>query len=285
MFGGKKLQDLEAQVRQLQEKLTQETNEKTDLAQKLESANSRIAEMEAQLKDFDLEKLKEEAKASRAEYEGLKDLYARKNREFDDSKEEEEQRFARDQALQRHNLENEIRDNRQANQDYVASTVKSFGESYNYYLNQIKVLMDALGNVATRTGEALFSGENTDLKARFGTQMRDVLRSGVDTLQGDAGDLMLIGSRDEPEVHQAEEEVDEESVAAYENELEAEAQSEEESEEEASDVVDDAADVVVDVAEAAEETLAEAGEGVKSFFEESAEAVADAVDDAVDGED
>ena len=48
--------------------------------------------------------------------------------------------FARDQALQRHNLENEIRDNRQANQEYVANTVKTFGESYNYYLNQIKVV-------------------------------------------------------------------------------------------------------------------------------------------------
>ena len=142
------------------------------------------------------ERLKEEARTSHAEYEGLKELYQRKNREFDEYKEGAEQDFARDQAIQRHNLENEIRDNRQANQDYVSSTVKTFGESYNYYLNQIKVLMDALGDVATRTGAALFSGENGDLKSRFGAQMRDVLKSGADSLKGDDGDLILIGTAD-----------------------------------------------------------------------------------------
>jgi chromosome segregation ATPase len=158
MFGSKKIQELEARVQELTESLSRRESENADLTQQLDSAKSRIAEMEAQLNDFDLEQAKEAAKASRAEFEGLKDLYSRKNREFDEFKEEEEQRFARDQALQRHNLENEIRDNRQANQEYVANTVKTFGESYNYYLNQIKVLMDALGNVATRTGAALFSG-------------------------------------------------------------------------------------------------------------------------------
>ena len=197
MFGSKKIQELEARLSELQGKLDAESSEKNSLAQQLESANGKIAELEAQLHDFDLEQLKEAAKSAQAEYEGLKDLYARKNREFDQNVEEEEQNFAREQALKRHNLENEIRDNRQANQDYVSSTVKSFSESYNYYLNQIKVLMDALGNVATRTGEALFTGENGDLKARFGNQMRDVLKSGADTLGGDEGDLILIGYADE----------------------------------------------------------------------------------------
>lgn len=199
MFGSKKIQELEAQLREAQEKLNRETTEKADLAQQLENANRRIADMEARLNDFDLERLKEEARASQAEFEGLKELYAKKNREFDESVEGREQDFARDQALQRHNLENEIRDNRQANQDYVENTVRTFGESYNYYLNQIKLLMDALGDVATRTGAALFSGENADLKARFGSQMRDVLKSGTDGLKRDDGDLMLIASLDEPE--------------------------------------------------------------------------------------
>ena len=81
----------------------------------------------------------------------------------------------------------------------MASTVKSFGESYNYYLNQIKLLMDALGNVATRTGEALFSGGNDDLKSRFGSLMRDTLKTETGDLKGDAGDVVLIGSLDEPE--------------------------------------------------------------------------------------
>ena len=150
MFGSKKIQELEARVRELTDSLSKQQAENADLTQQLDSARSRIASMEAQLMDFDLEQAKEQAKASQAEYEGLKELYTRKTREFDEYKEGEEQRFARDQALQRHNLENEIRDNRQANQDFVTNTVKTFGESYNYYLNQIKVLMDALGNVATR---------------------------------------------------------------------------------------------------------------------------------------
>jgi len=243
MFGSKKIQELEAQVSELQSKLSQETAQKNDLAQQLESARQQIAEMESQLHDFDLEQAKESARASRAEYEGLKDLYTRKNREFDDAREEAEQSFAREEALKRHNLENEIRDNRQANQDYVTSTVKSFGESYNYYLNQIKLLMDALGDVATRTGEALFAGENADLKSRFGSQMRDTLKSGTDGLKGDTGDLILIGSA----------EVEEKAEALQ-------------------DDVEEAAEELTDVAEAAEEAAQEltgkAEDGFESLIEE-----------------
>lgn len=263
MFGGKKRQELEAQVSQLQDKLTQETNQNADLTQRLEDANRRIRELESRLNDFDLERLKEEARASHAEYEGLKELYQRKNREFDDYKEGAEQEFARDQALQRHNLENEIRDNRQANQDYVASTVKTFGESYNYYLNQIKVLMDALGDVATRTGQALFSGENTDLKSRFGSQMRDVLKSGADSLKGDDGDLILIGTMDE-EVPEAVEE----AFDAAEEALDTAEEAVEEAVDEASEAVEDAEDALED----AFEDAGDAFEETEDAFEEAAEA-------------
>ena len=214
MFGSKKIQELESKVRELTESLSKQQAENSDLTRQLDSARSHIAEMEAKLQDFDLEQAVEEAKASRAEFEGLKDLYTRKNREFDDFKEEEEQRFARDQALQRHNLENEIRDNRQANQDFVTSTVKTFGESYNYYLNQIKVLMDALGSVATRTGEALFAGGNADLRASFGHQMRDLLKSGVDAF-GDEEEDLVVEAEDVPEVA---EEVPEDAGAPEEDE-------------------------------------------------------------------
>ena len=199
MFGSKKIQELEDKVRELTESLSRQQSENATLTQQLDTANSRVREMEAKLNDFDLERAKEEAKASRAEFEGLKDLYTRKNREFDEYKEDEEQRFARDQALQRHNLENEIRDNRQANQDYVTSTVKTFGESYNYYLGQIKALLDALGNVATRTGETLFAGGNADLRASFGHQMRDLLKSGVDAFNDEEEEL-VVEAEDVPEV-------------------------------------------------------------------------------------
>lgn len=197
MFGSGKARELEARLNDVQGRLDSMIQENGRLNQELDSARGRIAELEAQLNDFDLTRLKEEARASRAEYEGLKELYARKNKEFDDTVEEEEQKFARDAALQRFNLDNEIRNNRQANRDYVTSTVKTFGESYNYYLNQIRLLMDALGDVATRTGEALFSGENDDLKARIGQQMREKLRSGADALKNGNGDVILIDTNEE----------------------------------------------------------------------------------------
>lgn len=199
MFGSSKIRNLEDQLSNLNEKLQQTVQERDSLRQQLEAARQRIGEMENQLRDTDLEQLKDQEKATIAEYEGLKDLYARKIQAFDASKEEQEQAFAREAALQRHNLENEIRDNRQASQDYVSSTVKTFSESYNYYLNQIKLLMDALGDVAARTGEALFSESNDDLKAKIGQQMADKLKAETDPLRSDNGDLILIGTVEEPE--------------------------------------------------------------------------------------
>lgn len=201
MFGKKQIQELEAQLQTTREELNRATSENASLREQLEAANRQIAALKDQLHDFDLEKEKETAAALKAEYEGLRNLYRQKNQEFDDSKEEKEQTFARDQAIQRHNLENEIRDNRQANQDYVANTVRTFGESYNYYLNQIKVLMDALGSVAAQTGEALFSQENADLKARFDSQMRGALKSSsVGALQNAQEDAESDGDTVEAEI-------------------------------------------------------------------------------------
>lgn len=277
MFGSKKIQELEDQVRELTERLSKQQAENADLTQQLDSAKNRIAGMEAQLMDFDLERAKEEAKASRAEFEGLKDLYSRKNREFDEFKEEEEQRFARDQALQRHNLENEIRDNRQANQEYVANTVKTFGESYNYYLNQIKVLMDALGNVATRTGAALFSGENADLRTSFDHQMRDLLKSGVDVF-GEEEDL-VVEAEDVPE-NAVEETFDAAEETAADAACEAQETPEpfEDAANEAEAVIDTAEDAAGDVAEKAEEARDAAG-GYAEMFEEKLKQLDEKVDE------
>ena len=232
MFGSSKIRNLEDQLSSLNEKWQQTVQERDSLRQQLEAARQRIGEMENQLRDTDLEQLKAQEKATIAEYEGLKDLYARKIQAFDASKEEQEQAFAREAALQRHNLENEIRDNRQASQDYVSSTVKTFSESYNYYLNQIKLLMDALGDVAARTGEALFSESNDDLKAKIGQQMADKLKAETDPLRSDNGDLILIGTVEEPEELEEPEEP-EESEEAEEPEEPEESEEPEEAEEEA----------------------------------------------------
>ncbi len=199
MFGGKKLQEANAQLDALRRELEREKSARTDAERQLSSVRSKVSELEGQLKNTELEELKEQARTTIAEYEGLKALYTRKISEFDGSREEKEQAFAREEALQRHSLENEIRDNRQANQDFVASTVRTFSESYNYYLNQIKTLMDALGKVAERTGSTLFAAENADLKEHFGMQMVEELKSGLDGFQNEAGDRILIGAAEEPE--------------------------------------------------------------------------------------
>ena len=197
MFGGKKLQEANAQLDALRRELEREKSARAEAEKQLSNVRGKVSELEAKLADTDLEQLKEKAKETIAEYEGLKDLYSRKINDFDNSKEEQEQAFAREAALQRHSLENEIRDNRQANQDFVASTVKTFSESYNYYLNQIKTLMDALGNVAARTGSALFEAGNGDLKEHFGLQMVEELKSNLDGMQNEEGDRILIGAAEE----------------------------------------------------------------------------------------
>lgn len=269
MFGSKRIQELESQLQSLQEKLNQETSENTSLRDQLESANRRVADLENQLNDFDLEKLKAEAKSTQAEYEGLRDLYKQKKQEFDDSKEEEEKSFARDQALKRHNLENEIRDNRNANQEYVTQTVKTFSESYNYYLNQIKLLMDALGAAATRTGEALFSAENANLKERFGAQLRDTLKTGMGQLGTGTGDLIFIGAEEE---EKPVEEVVVEAEEAFGDTFDAAKDAVVETVDDVKDAVEDAVDDVKDAA-------GEAAEGASEFVEEKVDAAEQAMAD------
>ena len=94
-------------------------------------------------------------------------------------------------------LENEIRKNRQASEDYVARTVGEFSETYNYYFNQIRILMDALSNVARDAGQKLFHGENGNLKTNFALHMANELKSGRTALESDQERLIVIGANEE----------------------------------------------------------------------------------------
>ena len=80
----------------------------------------------------------------------------------------------------------------------MADRVKSFGESYMYYLNQIKVLMDALGDIAIHTGAALFTEEydGRNLMTTIGQEMVGKLKSEADMLRGDENEngVVLIGN-------------------------------------------------------------------------------------------
>ena len=256
MFGSGKKQELENQVKNLKERLDREQQEKAELQQQLKAAQEKaagleqkMAELEESMRDVDYEQLKEQARTTVAEYEGLKQLYTGKVQAFESAKEEEEQQFARESARKRYDLDNEIRDNRQANQDYVAQTVQTFSESYNYYLDQIRVLMDALKDVAASTGSTLFAQPNGDLKASFGRQMVEKLKSGADALRSDTGDRMLIGSAEEP-VEEAAEAVAEEAEAAEEA-----VEALDETVDEAAETVEETAEEVAEVAEAAEEAV------------------------------
>ena len=191
------LHGLELQRQEDQQKLDSRAEDNEKLTQELEAERGKVSELKTELSKFDdAKRLMEDAQNSKDEYECLKELYVTKRQEFDNSMEEKEKAFAAETAQQRAILDKEIRDNRQANQKYVTSSVKAFAESYNYYLNQIKLLMDTLSAVATQTGENLFSGENGDLKARIGHQIQERLTSGTALLKGE-GDVLLFGSAKE----------------------------------------------------------------------------------------
>ena len=273
MFGKEKIQALEAKVREWTDRAEHLEKEKADLARQLENARREIADLTRQAAESDVAKAKEQFLASKAEYEGLKELYTKKIQAFEEGREEKEQAFAREAALERHSLENEIRDNRAASQDHVRSTVKSFSESYQYYLSQIKLMMDALGDVAARTGETLFSGEGGgDLKTRFGQQLAEKIRADVKALRGADGDLVLIDSNEKPEepVCEAAETVCEEACETAEAVCEEACEAAEAAGETVEEVVEEAADTVTEAVEEAGEAAAEAAEAV---VEEAAEAV------------
>ena len=197
MFGSRAKQELEEQVRRLKEQLAAEQKAKSDLEAELKSARESVASLKQELENSELEQLKSRSRETIAEYEGLKTLYGKKIQDFDSSREAEEQAFARESALKRFHLEEEIETNRQQNEAFVSETVRTFSESYNYYLDQIKVLMDALSDVATRTGSSLFHRPGGDLKASFGQMLAEELKSGTDVLRGGSGDLIVIGSPEE----------------------------------------------------------------------------------------
>ena len=252
MFGREKIQALESKLGELKGKLQDALKEKDSLKQQLESAKNQIADLKAQWEGTDNNKIQE----------------------FNATRQDKEQEYARQAALDRHNLDNEIQDRRLANQEYVASTVKAFGESYNYYLNQIKMLMDALGDVASQTGEALFSGPNGDLKAKIGQQMAAKLKAETDPLRDDSGNLILIGGGEKAAEEQPAEEAAECVCDAAEEVAESACDAVEEVSESACDAVEEVSESVCDAVEETAETAFDAVEAVAESAGEATEEAA-----------
>ena len=101
--------------------------------------------------------------------------------------------------------------------------------------------MDALGSVAARTGAALFSGENADLRASFGHQMRDLLKSGVDAFGDDEEDLVVEAEEVPETVEDTVEDAVEDAGEAVEDTFE---DAVGEAAEEAGDAAEDAAEEI-----------------------------------------
>lgn len=199
------------QIRELEQKaadtareLETATAEKLGLQEELEAANAKISDLEKRVADHELENLKAQSQQTIVEYEGLKGLYNEKIKEFEDSKTAAEEEFAREAANKRHNLSEEIRENRESNEKLVSETISTFAGSYTYYLDQIRTLMDALSNAARETGENLFHGDTGNIRERFGTAIVEHLRSDAEGLKQNAGDVLLIGAEEAAEAEKAE---------------------------------------------------------------------------------
>ena len=279
MFGSGKLKEMEIQLTTFKEKLESALKEKTDLVEQLRKTKEKVQSLEKQLADSEagakekidelsrkLEEsedaaLQEKARQTIVEYEGLKELYIRKNQEIDSVRERTEEGFAREAAAKRHDLEEEIKTNRADNEAMVSETVQTFAGSYQYYLDQVRSLMDALSQAARETGEALFQGDTANIKERFGTKILEHLQESANTLKQDSGDLLLIGAEEA------------EAAAAAEEPTEAA----EEIAEEPTETVEEAAE---EITEELKETAEEAAEEPAETAAEAAEEIAETVEAA-----
>ncbi|MBQ9210753.1 MAG: hypothetical protein IJ153_03555 [Clostridia bacterium] len=233
MFGKEKIKALEDQLSSARKKMEDTLKDKTTLTEELSStreelqaARERIKSLEEQIAQSESAELKEQARQTIVEYEGLKELYQQKNQEIDATREDIEEGFAREAATKRQDLADEIAQKEEDNRQMIAETVSTFAGSYRYYLDQIRVLMDALSQAAQETGDTLFKAEQQNIQESFGVRIVERLRSDADTLRKSDGDKLLIGA--------------EEAKATIEEAVE-----------------DALQDVVEEVAEAVEETVAE----------------------------
>ena len=192
------LSSANTRISELQEELSVSHSNIRSLEQNLSEAHSSISELEAKLTDTDLEQMKAQVRDTQVELEGIRNLYNRKIKDFEDSLAEKEEAFARNNEILRRNLDNEIQESRCANEAYVSDAVKRFSESYNYYLNQIRLFTDALSQVAAETGQALFSGglADGDLRSSIGRSMVARMQADTDLLRSDDNAMVLIGNQE-----------------------------------------------------------------------------------------
>ncbi len=261
MFNSKQ-REFEMRMEHLKESMDKLGEEKKGVEKNLEKARARISELEEKLAQTEVESLRKEARETLAEAQGLKELYLRKNEDFDSNMQAESENYAKEEVRARRKFNEELAQQKKDTEEYVGDTVETFSETYNYYLNQIKVLMDALGQVATKTGKHLFSGEEVDLKTEFGRRMMRALKQEAETLPQEGGNRVLFGAPEEEEEKKEEPKAEEvkaeeaeaaEAVEAETVEAAASAAAVEAAAEEAAKAVEEAVKAEVPVEELDEE--------------------------------
>jgi len=196
MFGSGRVKELEIQLTSARERLDRAAQEKKSLEQQLSSAKNRIQALEKKLAESEGTALQEETKKTLVEFQGLKELYIRKNKEIEELRDRTEEELAVETANKRQALEDEILENREKNQTLVSETVRTFEHSYQYYLDQVQALMKALGQAASETGGTLFSGDEGKIQDRFGNSILKHLQNDSDGLKQGTGDLLLISAEE-----------------------------------------------------------------------------------------
>ena len=173
----------------LEQSLSEEQAKAAGLEKALADAQARISELEAKI---------EQDRLTRLEYEGLRDLYSQKVKQFNDTLEEKEEKFAKEEAVKRYKLDNEIQKNRQDNQVFVSDTIKSFYECIQFYLIQVKQLVETIGEVTLQTGQGLFDENNAgcDLRSVISQQISEILQNKNAALGGEEDGLIMFANKE-----------------------------------------------------------------------------------------
>ncbi len=183
-------------ISELEKSLSSANSNIADLEQSLASANASISELEERVAQTDLEELKEQARVALVEVEGLRSMYEKKIQDFDNSLEDKQELYEKEDARQRYNMVKSIEDGRLANRDYINNTLKEFSQSFGYYLAQVKLLMDALGDVAVKTGETLFQGQEEKLLTSIGEGISAKVQDEADALDPE-GVVLIKNAKEE----------------------------------------------------------------------------------------
>lgn len=165
MFGKKK-RELEAQIADLAQRLIEKQEECERVTRELDALKERL-----DLEERTLKELQDACRQKLSDMDG-------KSRQFEYEHAKIIQETQEESDRQRAELEREIKDNREKAGADLSERVRAFSDNYNYYLSQVKLIMDMLTRAAIKTGES-FLTDDRDTTELFRNEMSEGLNSGV----------------------------------------------------------------------------------------------------------